>query len=139
MNHASRSRIPPPPLPVDAQPVSASDTRLLNAPPPPRRSGLPFITGIRHWSTPSYTRVAIDLQQQVRYQAARVTHPDRIFFDLDGTRLSPELSGRPVEITDDAFLTRIRPQTSPSTARVVLDVSSLTDYSAFFLQNPPRL
>ncbi|MFP5229277.1 MAG: N-acetylmuramoyl-L-alanine amidase [Acidobacteriota bacterium] len=129
-----------PSLPADSQPVSASDTRLLNAPPPLRRGGLPYITGIRHWSTPSYTRVAIDLQEQVRYQAARVTNPDRIFFDLYGTRLSPELSGRPVEVTADAFLTRIRAaQTSPNTTRVVLDVSSLTDYSAFFLQNPPRL
>jgi N-acetylmuramoyl-L-alanine amidase len=126
--------------PADAQPISASDTALLDAPPPPRRGGLPYITGIRHWSTQSYTRVAIDLQQQVRYQAARVTGPDRIFFDLYGTRLSPELSGRPVEVTDDAFLTRIRAaQTSPNTTRVVLDVSSLTDYSAFFLDNPPRL
>lgn len=125
---------------ADAQPVSANDSRLLNAPPPPRHGRLPYITGIRHWSTPNSTRVAIDLQQQVRYQAARVTHPDRIFFDLSGTHLSPELSGRPVEVTGDAFLTRIRAaQTSPDTTRVVLDVSSLTDYSAFFLQNPPRL
>ncbi|HVT97774.1 MAG TPA: N-acetylmuramoyl-L-alanine amidase [Acidobacteriaceae bacterium] len=129
-----------PAAPADAQPVSASDTRLLNAPPPPRRGGLPYITGVRHWSTPTYTRVAIDLQQQVRYEAARVTSPDRIFFDLYGTRLSPELSGRPVEITGDPFLTRVRAaQTSPNTTRVVLDVTSVADYSAFFLQNPPRL
>ncbi len=119
---------------------SADDARFLNAPPPPRRGLLPFITGIRHWSTPNYTRVAIDLQQVVRYQAARVSGPDRIFFDLYGTRLSPELSGRALELTDDAFLTRIRAaQTSANTTRVVLDVSSLSDYSAFFLQNPPRL
>jgi N-acetylmuramoyl-L-alanine amidase len=113
---------------------------MMNAPPPPRRGRPPLITGIRHWSTPGYTRVAIDLEQQVRYQAARVSSPDRIFFDLYGTRLSPELSGRPVEVTDDGFLTRIRAaQTSANTTRVVLDVSSVTDYSAFFLQNPPRL
>jgi N-acetylmuramoyl-L-alanine amidase len=116
------------------------DARIMNAPPPPRRGRLPLITGIRHWSTPNYTRVAIDLQQEVRYQAARVSNPDRIFFDLSGTRLSPELSGRAVEVTDDGFLTRIRAaQTSPNTTRVVLDVNSVSDYSAFFLQNPPRL
>jgi N-acetylmuramoyl-L-alanine amidase len=112
----------------------------MNAPPPPRRGRLPLITGIRHWSTPDYTRVAIDLQQEVRYQAARVSDPDRIFFDLYGARLSPELSGRAVEVTDDGFLTRIRAaQSSANTTRVVLDVNSLSDYSAFFLQNPPRL
>jgi N-acetylmuramoyl-L-alanine amidase len=130
---------PPEPTAVPTA-ASTEDTRLMNAPPPPRRGKLPLITGIRHWSTPDYTRVAIDLQQEVRYQAARVSDPDRIFFDLYGTRLSPELSGRAVEVTDDGFLTRIRAaQSSANTTRVVLDVNSLSDYSAFFLQNPPRL
>ena len=117
-----------------------TDEAAMNAPPPPRRGALPLITGIRHWSTPDYTRVAIDLQQVVRYQAARVSNPDRIFFDLYGARLSPELSGRAVEVTGDSFLTRIRAaQTSSNTTRVVLDVSSLSDYSAFFLLSPTRL
>ena len=96
--------------------ASTEDARTLNAPPPPRRDRLPLITGIRHWSTPDYTRVAIDLQQEVRYQAARVSNPDRIFFDLSGTRLSPELSGRAVEITDDGFLTRTAPRKPQPTA-----------------------
>jgi len=118
----------------------ASDARRMNAPPPPRRGKLPLITGIRHWSTPDYTRVAIDLQQEVRYQAARVSNPDRIFFDLYGARLSPELQGRALEVTDDGFLTRIRAaQSTSNTTRIVLDVNSVSDYSAFFLQNPPRL
>jgi N-acetylmuramoyl-L-alanine amidase len=121
-----------------ASPVSADLP--MNAPPPPRREKIPLITGIRHWSTPDYTRVAIDLQQEVRYQAARVSNPDRIFFDLHGTRLSPELTGRPVEVTDDGFLTRIRAaQTSHNTTRIVLDVTGVSDYSAFFLSNPSRL
>jgi N-acetylmuramoyl-L-alanine amidase len=120
--------------------ASVSDDLPMNEPPPPRRGKIPLITGIRHWSTPDSTRVAIDLQQEVRYQAARVSNPDRIFFDLHGTQLSPELTGRPVEVTDDGFLTRIRAaQTSHNTTRIVLDVTSVSDYSAFFLSNPPRL
>jgi N-acetylmuramoyl-L-alanine amidase len=112
----------------------------LNAPPPPSRSQVPLITGIRHWSTPVYTRVAIDLQQQVRYTAARVPNPDRIYFDLYGTRLSPELVGRALEVTDDGFLSRIRVmQFGGNIARIVLDVNSVSDYSAFFLANPSRL
>ncbi|HEX3987516.1 MAG TPA: N-acetylmuramoyl-L-alanine amidase [Acidobacteriaceae bacterium] len=126
--------------PASRAAASVSDDLPMNAPPPPRRGKIPLITGIRHWSTPDYTRVAIDLQQEVRYQAARVSDPDRIFFDLYGTRLSPELTGRPVEVTDDGFLTRIRAaQTAHNTTRVVLDVTSVSDYSAFFLSNPPRL
>ncbi len=126
--------------PHSAITAPASEDLSMNAPPPARRGAIPLITGIRHWSTPDYTRVAIDLQQEVRYQAARVSDPDRIFFDLYGTRLSPELTGRPVEVTDDGFLTRIRAaQSSHNTTRIVLDVSSVSDYSAFFLSNPPRL
>jgi N-acetylmuramoyl-L-alanine amidase len=127
--------------PVEPAPAQTASNELrMNAPPPPRRGKLPFITGVRHWSTPDYTRVAIDLQQEVRYQAARVSNPDRIFFDLYGTRLSPELQGRAVEVTDEGFLSRIRAaQSSTNTTRIVLDVNSVSDYSAFFLQNPPRL
>jgi N-acetylmuramoyl-L-alanine amidase len=99
-----------------------------------------LVSGIRHWSTPVYTRIAIDLQDQVAYQAARVPGPDRIYFDLYGARLDPSLNGRSVEVIDDGFLRRIRTaQFSNNVTRIVLDVSSVSDYSAFFLPNPWRL
>jgi len=98
------------------------------------------VTGIRHWSTPSYTRVAIDLGDEVEYQAARVEHPDRIFFDLHHSHLAPELVGKSFAVTDDGFLTRIRAaQYADDVTRVVLDVHQVTDYSAFLLPNPYRL
>jgi len=113
---------------------------VLNAPPPPRRGKLPLVTGIRHWSTPVYTRVAIDLQDEVQYEAVRVPNPDRIFFDLHGAKLSPELIGKSVEVIDDGFLKKIRSaQFSNDVTRIVLDVSDVSDYSAFFLPNPSRL
>jgi N-acetylmuramoyl-L-alanine amidase len=99
-----------------------------------------LVSGIRHWSTPVYTRIAIDLQNQVAYQAARVPGPDRIYFDLYGARLDPSLNGRSVEVIDDGFLKRIRAaQFSNNVTRIVLDVSSVSDYSAFLLPNPWRL
>ncbi|MGB7137009.1 MAG: N-acetylmuramoyl-L-alanine amidase [Acidobacteriaceae bacterium] len=124
----------------DAGLEPASDGVRMNAPPPPRRGRVPLITGIRHWSAPNYTRVVIDLQKVVQYEAVRVPHPDRIYFDLYGARLSPELVGRAVEVTDDGFLTRIRAaQPTGNVTRIVLDVNGVSDYSAFFLQGPPRL
>jgi N-acetylmuramoyl-L-alanine amidase len=99
-----------------------------------------LVSGIRHWSTPVYTRIAIDLQDQVAYQAARVPGPDRIYFDLYGARLDPGLNGRSTEVIDDGFLKRIRAaQFSNNVTRIVLDVSSVSDYSAFLLPNPWRL
>ena len=113
--------------------------------PPPRqvahRSGpLASVSGIRHWSTSSYTRVAIDLGDQVEYEAARVPSPDRIFFDLHGAHLAGDLVGKSFAVTDDGFLKRIRvSQSAPDVARVVLDVNDVTEYSAFLLPNPYRL
>ncbi len=125
------------PAPPRAGPAPAAEDL---APPPPRPGRVPLITGIRYWSTPVYTRVAIDLQQEVRYEAVRVPNPDRIYFDLYGARLSPELKGRSDQVTDQGFLTRIRAaQFSGNVSRIVLNVTSLSDYYAFFLPNPPRL
>jgi N-acetylmuramoyl-L-alanine amidase len=105
-----------------------------------KRHGLAQVSGIRHWSTPNYTRVAIDLGDDVTYEAARVPHPDRIYFDLHGTRLAQELVGRSFTVTDDGFLRRIRAaQFSNDMTRVVLDVNDVTEYSAFLLPNPYRL
>jgi N-acetylmuramoyl-L-alanine amidase len=98
------------------------------------------VTGIRHWSTATYTRVAIDLGDNVTYEAARVPNPDRIFFDLHGTRLAPELVGKSFTVTDDGFLKKVRAaQYSDDVTRVVLDVNDVTEYSAFLLPNPYRL
>ena len=105
---------------------------------------LAVVTGIRHWSTASYTRVAIDLSvaqgEEIKYEAARVENPDRIFFDLGHARLAPELAGKSFNVTDDGFLTRVRAaQFSGEVTRVVLDVHHVTEYSAFLLPNPLRL
>ena len=105
------------------------------------RSGTPAqVKGIRHWSTPTYTRVAIDLGDDVQFEAARVPHPDRIYFDLHNTRLTQELVGKSFTVTDDGFLKKIRAaQFSDNMTRVVLDVNDVSEYSAFLLPNPYRL
>jgi N-acetylmuramoyl-L-alanine amidase len=100
---------------------------------------LPRVTGIRHWSTPDYTRVAIDLEGEVNYGSQRISHPDRIFFDLRDTRLASTLVGKSFDV-DDGFLKKIRvAQFQPGRTRVVLEVDDLSDYEAFLLPNPYRL
>ncbi len=119
----------------------AEGARLAQASAVVRKKGPPaVVTGIRHWSTPSYTRVAIDLGGEVEYEAARVPAPDRIYFDLHGAKLAQELVGKSFTVTDDGFLKKIRvAQSSGDMARVVLDVNDVTEYSAFLLPNPYRL
>ncbi len=75
----------------------------------------------------------------MKYQAGRVPHPDRIFFDLYDTKLASELVGKTFEV-DAGFLHKIRvAQYKLNMARVVLDVDDVAEYSAFLLPNPYRL
>ncbi|MGB9205091.1 MAG: N-acetylmuramoyl-L-alanine amidase [Terriglobales bacterium] len=105
----------------------------------PRRSALPRVTGVRHWSTPDYTRVAIDVEQEVTFDSQRISHPDRIFFDLRGTKLASTLVGKTFDV-DDGFLKKIRvAEFQPGRTRIVLEVDDLASYDAFLLPDPYRL
>jgi N-acetylmuramoyl-L-alanine amidase len=116
------------------------DTPEISPPASPPPGKLPRVTGIRHWSTSEYTRVAIDLENEVQFEAGRVTNPDRIFFDLHGTRLAADMKGKSFDVQDDGFLSKIRvAQFSNDMTRVVLNVSNVSDYAAFLLPNPYRL
>ena len=85
------------------------------------------MTGIRHWSTPDYTRVAIDLESEVKFGSQRIASPDRIFFDLRDTKLASTLVGKSFDV-DDGFLKKIRvAQFQPGRTRVVLEVDNLSD------------
>jgi N-acetylmuramoyl-L-alanine amidase len=97
------------------------------------------VTGIRHWSTPDYTRVAIDVESDVKFSSQRIDSPARIFFDLRDTKLASTLVGKSFDV-DDGFLKKVRvAQFAPGRTRVVLEVDNLSDYDAFLLPNPYRL
>lgn len=139
-NANAQSGAPAPMREMEPAPRTDLTDAQMTAPPPVRSGRAPLVTGIRHWSTPVYTRVAIDLQGEVQYEASRVPNPDRIFFDLHGARLAPELIGKSVEVTDGGFLKRVRAaQFSNDVTRIVLDVSDVSEYSAFLLPDPSRL
>src|SRR5208283_1277501 len=104
-----------------------------------RRSALPRVTGVRHWSTPDYTRVAIDVEQEVKFGSQRISNPDRIFFDLHDTTLASTLVGKTFDV-DDGFLKKIRvAEFQPGRTRIVLEVDDLASYDAFLLPDPYRL
>ena len=104
-----------------------------------RSGGLPRVTGIRHWSTPDYTRVAIDVESDVKFSSQRIDSPARIFFDLPDTKLASTLVGKSFDV-DDGFLKKVRvAQFARGNTRVVLEVDNLSDYDAFLLPDPYRL
>ena len=135
-----RAAVRQPEVRAAAEPVAASDAPVVGLRGGAFHGRTVEVTGIRHWSNPISTRIAIDLGGEVEYEAARVMHPDRIFFDLHGAKLSRGMNGREVQVIDDGYLKRIRvAQYRPDVTRVVLDVTDVSDYSAFLLPNPWRL
>jgi N-acetylmuramoyl-L-alanine amidase len=100
---------------------------------------LPQVTAVRHWNNQNYTRVVISLEDAVKYQAARISNPDRIYFDIYTAKLSSTLAGKTLDV-GDGFLKAIRvAQNQAGVVRVVLDLEKVKDYSAFLLPNPYRL
>ena len=55
------------------------------------------VTGIRHWSSADSSTVVLDLEDQVQYEAHRLSAPDRIYFDLHDTTLSAEFDGKTID------------------------------------------
>ena len=97
------------------------------------------VTAVQYWSTPDYTRVAVDLEQDVQFESQRIDHPNRIFFDLKNTRLPSYLIGKSFDV-DDGLVKKLRvAQYKPGRARLVIEIADQASYNASLLLNPPRL
>jgi N-acetylmuramoyl-L-alanine amidase len=100
----------------------------------------PQVSRIRTWNADTYTRIVIDVGSKVKYQAARISGPDRIYFDIEGAKLTPGLLHKPIDLVGDGFLKNVRvAQYQSGVVRVVLEVNRVTDYSVFLLPDPYRL
>jgi len=105
--------------------------------PPPR--GLAQVFNLRFWSGASSTRVVLDVEKAVHYKYDRISNPDRLWVDLEGTRLHPNLLGKMFPV-GDGLLEKIRiGQNKDTTVRVVLDFKDVKDHTIFYLENPTRL
>ena len=85
-------------------------------------------------------QVIMDLGGRVQYQAARLSDPDRVYFDIKHARLSNELLRQPIDVPSGRCLKAVRvAQNRADVVRVVLDVAQLKDYSVSELAVPDRL
>jgi N-acetylmuramoyl-L-alanine amidase len=106
---------------------------------PQAMSKFPRVTGVRHWSSPDSSTVVLDLEDQVQYEAHRLSNPDRIYFDLHDTQLTPDLIGKSIDV-GDAFISKIRvAQPVAGMTRIVLETKASTNFSVSLEANPYRL
>lgn len=145
---AQAASVPQQSLSASAQTASLSNTETAKPSPTSDESSAPAatrdangvqtITGIRHWSSPDSSTVVMDLQDQVQYEAHRLSDPERIYFDLHDTQLDPKISRN--EEIGDPLLVRVRAaELSPGVTRVVLETKPNTNFSVSLEQNPYRL
>ena len=98
------------------------------------------VSQVRVWNADNYTRIIIELGGQAKYQAARISDPDRIYFDIENAKLSSELLHQPIDVPSGGYLKAVRvAQNRSDVVRVVLDVAKVKDYSVFELADPDRL
>ncbi|BBA70320.1 N-acetylmuramoyl-L-alanine amidase AmiC [Geobacter sulfurreducens] len=101
------------------------------------------VTEIRYWSNPDYTRVAITLDREVRFESNQIkqhvsdANPSRIYIDLNASRLGPGV--KDLSIGDGLLKTARVGQYRADVVRVVLDVENVKDYKVFPLSDPFRI
>ena len=106
--------------------------------------GLTQVQQIRHWSTPNYTRVVIDLERAVAFQANLLDEnkdhkkPGRLYLDLKGAYVSSGIES-PIPIRDGLLRSARAAQHAKDTVRVVLDIDHIESYKIFPLHDPFRI
>jgi N-acetylmuramoyl-L-alanine amidase len=98
------------------------------------------VTAVRCWSLSEATRVVIEVDGEFEFHAERAHNPERLFFDVKGSR--PHIKGRRFYSADvgDKLVKKVRvAEPQAGVTRVVLDLQGAADYSANQLSNPDRL
>jgi N-acetylmuramoyl-L-alanine amidase len=109
-----------------------------------KKNKLIVVKDIRHWSTPTYTRVVIDLEEAVKYKKhllkkdLDLRKPRRLFVDLQNSCISKDIESS--ILIKDGLLRRARAaQHDKKTVRVVLDIDTMGGYRIFHLYDPFRI
>ena len=103
-------------------------------------SDLARLTGVRHYSDPTHTRVVLDLDRSVQFQTGEVHQPERLFIDLQGVDEPGYLDGaefrghEQVVAIEGGAVAQVRiALTQPGVVRVVMDFSDSGHYTLFTL------
>ena len=97
---------------------------------------------IKHWSNPDYTRISLQLDRDVAWEAHELVKGGpgrlgRIYIDLKRTRLGKSVTD--ITIGDGLLKGARVGQYKADVVRVVLDTENIKDYQIFPLSDPARL
>ena len=59
-----------------------------------KEAGVAQVSAVRTWNAENYTRIVVDLGDSVKFEAARIANPDRIFFDLYQAKIDPAMQNQ---------------------------------------------
>lgn len=104
-----------------------------------KTGGSPNVTAITATSNANDAQVVVMLDDTVQYESARISSPDRIYFDLHHALLRPSAAQKTVP-AEAGLLKWVRvAQNSDDVVRLVLDAGEAKDFSAKLLTDPFRL
>lgn len=103
---------------------------------------LAVLNEMKHWSNPDYTRISLELDRDVTWEAHKLRtdapgKPGRVYIDINRARLG--MTVRDITIGDGLLRGARVGQYRPDVVRVVLDTDNIKDYKIFPLSEPTRL
>ena len=126
-------------VPVPAGPRESAEIEGVRKAAVPGSPGVVTIRDIKRSEIPDGARVIVEMDGESLYHSERVEKPDRVFFDLKGTRAAEMLRNRTLRFPGDV-VREIRLGRHPdNTTRIVMDMQGVDGYSVFTLYNPFRL
>ena len=119
-----------------ADPLAVSGTRVE---PRELQGRLASVKGIDATNGKDAARIILALDNTIDFQSARISSPDRIYFNISRATLTPKAAPKQFD-ADDGLLRSVRlAQNKPDVVRLVLDAPAAKDYTAYLLSNPYRL
>ena len=119
---------------------------LLLVPLVPHSSPAPVnVSSIRFWTNEEYTRVAVDLADEAKYEANFLAAdqgrglPPRIFIDIEGAYVREEILRQPVQVRNGLLKVVRAGRFRKGVVRVVIDLERECSYRVFTMTDPFRI
>lgn len=103
------------------------------------------VSGLRFWANEEYTRVAIDIDDEVKYESAFLpadpakSLPPRIFVDLQGAEVREKILRAPVQVRNGLLRVVRAGRFRKGVVRVVVELERECGYRVFAMSDPFRI